>query len=169
MWVKSEYAGEVAVLSTWLSALLPWSVSLFRESFGPAGAVNAVWLRFLPGRFLYVFGAVERSGSPWNWVWEVPGFVASQGETTASFVWLAGSALFVFPLALSIVYYLDEARVESWGFDPVRALGGLLVASGTLLFVASVLLFVNQTGMTFPVGTMVQLGLGIVLLRAERT
>ena len=27
MWVRSEYAGELAVLSAWLCALLPWSVS----------------------------------------------------------------------------------------------------------------------------------------------
>lgn len=169
MWVKSEYAGEVAVLSTWLCALLPWSVSVFRSTFDSGEAVNAVWLRFLPGRFLYVFGAVERGGSPWNWVWEVPGFVASQGETTASYVWIAGAVVFLLPLALSIVYYADEARVESWPFDAVRALGGLLVASGALLGVSSVLLFQNQTGTTVPIGTLVQLGLGVILLRAERT
>ncbi|MEF8784508.1 MAG: TIGR04206 family protein [Haloarculaceae archaeon] len=168
MWVKSEYAGEVAVLSTWLCALLPWSVSVFRESFGSAGTVNAVWLRFLPGRFLYVFGAIERSGSPWNWVWEVPGFVASRGETIAGYVWAVGTVVFLLALALSIAYYLDEARVESWRFDPVRTLGGLLVASGALLLVASGLLFAEQSGTTVPVGTVVQLGLGAALLRAER-
>lgn len=168
MWVKSEYAGEVAVLSTWLCALLPWSVSVFQETFGSAGTVNAVWLRFLPGRFLYVFGAIERSGSPWNWVWEVPGFVASRGETIAGYVWVAGTVVFLLALALSIAYYLDEARVESWRLDPVRTLGGLLVASGVLLLVASGLLVSEQAGTTVPVGTVVQLGLGVSLLRAER-
>lgn len=169
MWVKSEYAGEVAVLSTWLCALLPWSVSVFQESFDSGASVTAVWLRFLPGRFLYLFGAIERAEGPWDWAWEVPGFVASQGETLAAFAWLAGATLFLFPLALSIVYYLDEQRVESWGIDPVRSLGRMLVISGSLLLVASGVLFFEQSGTTLPVGTLIQLGLGIVLLRAEQT
>lgn len=168
MWLRSEYAGEVAVLSTWLCALLPWSVSVFRQSVGAAGTVTAVWLRFLPGRFLYVLGALNRPGPPWNWVWEIPGFVASGGETVASYVWIAGTVVFVPALVLSVVYYVDEDRIESWPVDPVRTLGGLLTASGGLLLVASVLLFADQSGTTVPVGAAVQFVLGVALLRAER-
>lgn len=167
MWVKSEYAGEVAVLSTWLCALLPWSVSVFRAS-AEGVSVTAIWLRFLPGRFLYLFGPLRRGEGPWDWAWEVPGFVASRGETLAAFAWLAASVVFLLALALSLAYYVDEARVESWRIDPVRALGVLLVSSGALLLVASGLLFFEQAGTTVPVGTAIQLGLGVVLLRAER-
>jgi uncharacterized protein (TIGR04206 family) len=169
MWVKSEYAGEVAVLSTWLCALLPWSVSVFQASAGQGPSVTAVWLRFLPGRFLYLLGALQRGEGPWDWAWEVPGFVASRGETLAAFAWLAGAIVFLLPLALSLVYYLDEERVESWDMDPVRFLGTLLVISGSLLVVASSLLFLDQAGTTVPVGTLIQLGLGVALLRVERT
>lgn len=164
MWVKAEYAGEVAVLSTWLCGLLPWSVSLLQVQ-----NVTAIWFRFHPGRFLYVFGVVERGGSPWNWVWEVPGFVASRGEALASYAWIGGVAVFLVALALSVAYYLDEERVEAGRVDPVRALGGLLVASGVALLAASGLLFQHQAGTTVPVGTVIQLGLGAVLLRVERT
>ena len=168
MWVKSEYAGEVAVLSTWLCALLPWSVSVFQVSLDGGSSVTAIWLRFLPGRFLYLLGAIQRSEGPWDWAWEVPGFVASQGETLAAFAWLAGALIFLAPLALSFIYYFDEQRVESWDMDPVRSLGTLLVISGSLLLLASGLLVLDQAGTTVPVGTVIQLGLGIVLLRAER-
>jgi uncharacterized protein (TIGR04206 family) len=94
--------------------------------------------------------------------------VASQGETVASYVWLVGTAVFAFAFALSVAYYLDEARVESWRLDPVRTLGGLLVTSGAVLLLASGLLLSEQAGTTVPVGTILQLGLGVSLLRAER-
>ncbi len=161
MWVKSEYAGEVAVLSTWLSALMPWSVSFLQVGDG-----SAIWLRFLPGRFLFI----RNLGLPsrFDWVWEVPRFVGSSGEQLATYAWLAGVALFLVPFLYSVVYYLDEQRVEAWRFDPVRTLGGLLVASGVLLLAASGLLWANQTT-TLPIGTLVQLGLGGILLSVDRT
>jgi uncharacterized protein (TIGR04206 family) len=162
MWVKSEYAGEVAVLSTWLSALMPWSVSFLSAADG-----SAIWLRFLPGRFLFIQGL----GLPsrFDWAWEVPGFVGSSGETTAAYVWLASVALFVLPLVYSVAYYLDEERVEGWRLDPVRAIGGLLVASGVLMLAASGLLLTNLAGTTVPIGTLIQLGLGGILLTVDRT
>lgn len=36
-WVRSEYAGEVAVVSAWLAALLPWTVTI-QPSLPPLGA-----------------------------------------------------------------------------------------------------------------------------------
>lgn len=169
MWVKSEYAGEVAVLSTWLCALLPWSFSTFQTSVGSQASVTAIWIRFFPGRFLYLRGAIQRGESPWNWVWEVPEFVATQGETTAAYVWILAVVVFLLPFAFSIFYYFEEERVEDWEYDQVRIIGGLLVASGLLLLASSGLLFVNQSGNTFPIGSLIQMGLGVILLRAERT
>jgi uncharacterized protein (TIGR04206 family) len=167
MWVKSEYAGELAVFATWVCALLPWSVTVFQREL-ESGSLSAVWIRFLPGRFLYVFGIGFASDSPYRWVWEVPEFVATGGETAASYVWLAGVGVFLVAFFLSLAYYLDEERVESWRVDPVRLLGGLLVATGTILFVASAILWRAQSGVIVPVGTVFQLGLGAVLLRVER-
>ena len=45
MWVRSEYAGEFAVLSAWLCALSPWSVSYVSRS----------GLRLFRVHFVYVF------------------------------------------------------------------------------------------------------------------
>jgi len=164
MWVRSEYAGELAVLSTWLSALLPWSLTLFDRS-----GIVAVYIRFLPGRFLYIFGAdLPGEERPFLFVWEVPGFVATQGETLASYAALAGVLVFLAPLTLSVFYYLQEARVESL-VDPVRTLGWLLIASGLVFSVALALLWRFQAGTAVPVGALFQLGFGVVLLNTERT
>lgn len=168
MWVEPEYAGEVAVLSTWIAALLPWSVTFFQREMTQGGVVTAVWIRFLPGRFLYVFGLGFVQESPYRWVWDVPSFVATPGETIAGYVWLVGAAVFLVALAVSVVYYVDEQRVESWRFDPVRLLGGLLVTAGAVLLVATAILWRYQGGMILPVGVVFQLGLGIVLLRVDR-
>jgi uncharacterized protein (TIGR04206 family) len=168
MWVKSEYAGELAVFATWVCGLLPWSVTVFQREL-ESGALTAVWIRFLPGRFLYVFGLGFSSNSPYRWVWEVPEFVATGGETVASYVWLAGVGVFLLAFFLSVAYYVDKERVESWRIDPARLLGGLLVATGAVLVVASVILWRSQSGVIVPVGALFQLGLGTVLLRVERT
>ena len=31
MWVRSEYAGELAVLSTWVCGLAPWAMTVSRR------------------------------------------------------------------------------------------------------------------------------------------
>jgi len=168
MWVKSEYAGALAVVSTWVCGLLPWSVTLFQEELEPGVSVTAVWIRFLPGRFLYVFGIGFSEDSPYRWVWEVPEFVGTRGETIASYVWLAGVAVFAVAFVVSVLYYAAEEWVESWPVDPVRLLGVLLVATGVLLAAAVAVLVRFQAGIALPVGVFFQLGLGAVLLRVER-
>jgi len=169
MWIRSEYAGEFAVVFTWVSALLPWSVTVFERALVEGGGpVTAVWIRFLPGRFLYVFGLGLPGDSPYRWVWEVPDFVATSGETIASYLWLVSAATVLVAVLVSVVYYLDEARVESWRVDPVRLLGNLLFVSGGLLLGAVAVLFRFQGGVTVPVGGLFQVGFGVVLLRVER-
>ena len=36
-WVKAEYAGELAVVSAWIAALVPWSLSV--QPAGPFGSL----------------------------------------------------------------------------------------------------------------------------------
>ncbi len=169
MWVKSEYAGALAIVSTWLCALLPWSVTLFQEDVGPDVALAAVWIRFLPGRLLYLSGVGPGEKSPYRWVWEVPGFVATRGEALAGYVWLAGAAVFAVAFAVSLLYYVRETWVESWRVDPVRLLGSLLFMTGLVLSAAVVVLWRFQSGVVVPVGVLFHLGLGGVLLQADRT
>lgn len=169
MWVKSEYAGALAIVSTWLCALLPWSVTLFREELEPGVGMVAIWIRFLPGRLLYLSGVGLGDESPYRWVWEVPGFVATRGETLAGYVWLAGTAVFAVAFVVSLLYYVRETWVESWRVDPVRLLGSLLVLTGLVLSAAVAVLWRFQAGIVVPVGVLFHLGLGGVLLQADRT
>jgi uncharacterized protein (TIGR04206 family) len=162
MWVRSEYAGELAVLSTWLCALLPWSVTRFSDA-----GISAVTIRFLPVRFLYIFGTELPGERPVLFLWQVPGFVGTRGETLAAYAWIAGTLAFLVPLGISVAYYLREGAVES-RIDPVRVLGALLVAVGLVFLVPVGLLWYYVGGLTLPVGVLFQLGLGAVLLRTER-
>ena len=170
MWVRSEYAGELAVLSTWLCSLLPWAVT-----YGEAEVLaqeTSVWIFwFLPRRFLFLPSIEFESGSgvP-NWVWE---FLTSEiglygGETYAALFWAAGTLLFLAALVFSLLYYFAEDRIEGLRFDPVRVLGTLLLASGLLLFVTFVGLFRDHPGVTVPVGVLFQLVFGVLLLKTER-
>ena len=169
MWVRSEYAGELAVFSTWVCAFLPWSVTFFQQQLSTGQSLSAVWIRFTFGRFLYVFGLGFPGDSPYRWVWEVPDFVATRGERLASYVWLAGVAVFAVAFVFSVCYYLAEERVEALPVDPVRTLGALLVLAGVTLLAAAAILFDTQGGLLVPVGVLFQVGLGAILLRIERT
>ncbi|MEF8813961.1 MAG: TIGR04206 family protein [Halovenus sp.] len=162
MWVRSEYAGELSVLSTWLCALLPWSVS-----FGQFQEASVFFFWFLPGNFVFAPGIEGELERPF-WAWDFPGFVTQDWETTMVWLWLAGLAVFLCALAVSLLYYFDEEGVESWRIDPVRVLGGLLLGSGVILGGAFLLLFQNQPGTSLPVGTLFLLVFGVVLLQTER-
>lgn len=168
MRIKSDHAGPLAVVSTWVCVLLPWSVTVFREEMDAGGEILAIWIRYLPGRFLYVFGVGFDTGSPYRWVWEVPGFVATRGETLAGYVWLGGSAIFAVAFTVSLLYYADQERLDRLPVDPARLLGGLLVLTGLVLATGTVVLWQFQSGIILPVGVCFQLGLGGILLRAER-
>jgi uncharacterized protein (TIGR04206 family) len=144
MWARSEYAGELAVLATWLCALLPWSVTLF----SPQG-LTALTVRFLPLRLLYIFGAELPGERPLLFVWQVPGFVATPGETLAAEVWLAGAAAFLVPLGLSALYYRQEEGLEA-SFTAGRTFG-VVAASALLVFAAGAI--VGLSG-----GVLAQLG-----------
>lgn len=169
MWVKDEHAGPLAVVSTWVCALLPWSVTVFRRELEPGIEVLAVWIRFLPGRFLYVYGVGVGDESPYRWVWEVPGFVGTRGERLAAYVWLGAAAVFAVAFVVSLLYYADQERVEGWPVDPTRLLGGLLSLTGLMLAGGTVVLWRFQAGTVVPIGVFFHLVLGGILLTAERS
>jgi uncharacterized protein (TIGR04206 family) len=166
-WVKSEYAPELAVLSTWLVALLPWSGAVLPIEVA-GRQVTVVVIRFLYFRLQYIFGiSFGRQERPFLWVLEAPAF--NQTLTTASWVWVAGAALSLAPLALSVSYYLDEGGHEAWvPVDAVRLQGALLTALGIVLGVSTIL-FWDRQPITIPVGTLLTLVFGYLLLTVDRT
>ena len=165
--VRTKYSGELAVLSTWLCALLPWSVSVGTFDFSGT-MVSVVWLRFLPFRFLYILGGSLPGEAPFLPVWAVPDFVGTAGESTAAWLWIGGVVLFIVPFVLSIAYYLAEERVEAaLPVDPVRLQGALLLLVGLVLAAATAVLFSSLPGATLPLGTLFLVIFGLVLLRLE--
>jgi len=162
MWVRSEYAGELAVLSTWLLGFMPWTVTVLTDR-----ELTAFFLWFLPGNFLFTPGVGLPGERPF-WVWRMPAFFAGRGEVYASYAWVAGAAVFLAALAFSLLYYVDEERVEAWRFDPVRALGAALLVTGLCCTAAFGLLWRFHAGVHLPVGVLFQLAFGAVLLRTER-
>lgn len=164
-WVKSEYAGEFAVLSTWLVGLAPWSASVFTIS-----DLSVVALRFLPFRLQYIFGATLSGERPFIWAWEVADFQQSAELTLAGRLGLAALALYAVPFGLSVVYYFEEERVAgALPVDPVRLFGGLLGLVALLSGAAGALFVTNFPGTTIPVGSVIAAVLAYLLLTVDRT
>jgi uncharacterized protein (TIGR04206 family) len=165
VWVRSEYAGEFAVLSAWVSALLPWSVS-----FASQGSVSLVVVRFPLLAFQFLLGAQLRGAEqPLLPVWSAYGFPASEAVAQAYLVWLGGAAVFGLALLLSVVYYAADERLEErLPVDPVRLMGGLLLATAVVLSVSTVMLWGSFLGGSVPVGLVFLYAFGYLLLTVER-
>lgn len=177
VWVRSEYAGELAVLSTWVAALLPWNIHYAPLSEG----ASVLFVRFPLLQVRYVSGLPVRTmqlGLPVpapladssGLVVSVIAFQDHAGLTTAYWAWAAGAALYLVALGVSAAYFSDQERVEAWPVDPVKLLGGLLLAVAAALGLASYLTFTAAAfpGVPLPVGVVLVALLGSVLVGAER-
>jgi len=164
MWVRSEYAGELAVLSAWVCALLPWSVTynpqigLYRIHFVYA------FLQFLPSIDL------GEAFDPYVLVQNASGFPESPTVAFGYELWLAAAVVFTFALVLSAVYYVyDDLLEERLPADPVRVMGVLLVGTALPLTAATYYLVTGSGGITVPVGVVFLYLLGGLLLVVDRT
>jgi uncharacterized protein (TIGR04206 family) len=170
MWVRSEYAGELAVLATWLTALLPWSASFISRSPSPNVRFTVVNIRFVFFQFHYLFGvdfAEQSLADIVQLVHQVPGFVPAN-QVTESWIWVGGAAVYAALFVLSLLYYAREDwLVERLPVDPIRLFGGAFAVLGAV-FVAASLMFA-QHQLTAPIGALFMLVFGAILLRVERT
>lgn len=168
-WVNSEYAGELAVVSAWLAALLPWSVTVRSGTLLGENA-SLIVVRFPVAMFQFLFGPDVQGFDSFVPVWAARGFTGSEAVATAYTLWLVGGILVGLAVILSAIYYTRDERLEARSpVDPVRLMGALLLPAGALFFVAAVLLFRAQGGVTVPVGAGLVPVLGGVLLMVERT
>jgi hypothetical protein len=166
VWVRSEYAGELAVLSAWLSVLAPWNVAY---STGVAGG-DVLFVRFPFFQVRYTYGVPVADGVTVQDVLSALSFQSGQTIAVAYRVWVVGAAVLAAALVLSVVYYAREDHLEAASLDPVRAMGVLLTLGGLALAVSTYLLVTRGfPGILLPVGVVLQLVLGVVLLRVERT
>jgi hypothetical protein len=166
MWVRSEYAGELAVLSTWLSTLIPWNVT-YASGVG-GGAL--LFVRFPLFQVRYTFGVPLAQGIVVSHPLSALAFQRGQGLAVAYRVWTVAAVAFLAALVVSVLYYRNESWVESWAVDPVHLLGGLLAGTGGFLAVATYFLVTRGfPGVPVPVGVVFLLAFGVVLLTVDRT
>jgi hypothetical protein len=166
MWVRSEYAGELAVLLTWLSALIPWNVSYASNASGAA----LLFVRFPFAQIRYVFGVPIARGVVVSDPLSALAFQQGSPIAAAYRLWAVGAAVFAVALLVSVVYYRREAWAESWPVDPVRLLGALLLGTG-LVFAGATYLLLSRgfSGLPIPLGVVFLLLFGGLLLTVDRT
>lgn len=165
VWVRSEYAGELAVLSTWLSAFLPWNVMLSSVAGG-----SVLFVRFPFVQIRYTYGVPFAEGTVILDPLSAISFQAGNSIAVAYQTWAVGAAIFAVAFVFSIVYYVAEARVEALPVDPVRVLGTLLGLTGVVLAVSTYLLVTRGfPGIPIPIGVLFFFLFGGVLLTIERT
>ena len=165
VWVRSEYAGELAVLSTWLSVFIPWNVTLSAVSQG-----TVLFVRFPLFQIRYTYGLPFARGTRLMDPLSALAFQSGTTIATAYRAWVLGAGLFALALGFSIAYYLAEERVEALAFDPVRLLGALLGLTGVALAAATALLVTRGLpGTPIPIGVVFLFVFAGVLLTIERT
>jgi len=189
-WVKSEYAGELAVLSAWIAALVPWSVTV--HTGGPLGSwlfmirfplaelqVRAASTVTIDGQEVQVAELIDQvypGVAVWGNAYLVdPISAATTYEVTVlqlgSVAWAVGTVFVVLAVLLSLAMYRDEAATaRRLPADEVRVMGGLLLAA-TLAFVAATVLYLqgrDVVGVPIPVGVVVVGALAVALLRVDR-
>jgi hypothetical protein len=193
-WVRADYAGELAVLSAWLAALLPWSVTYasaavppFRGSFVlvRSGLVELGFVWNLPkitvegGGRVRLMELLPLSGVPGvpltRTFWAstpvysaatVPDGLGTAGLAAGVLAGVAGLAILV-GLGLSVAMYRDEERFVT--ARTVRGMGALLGTAGVAFLGSSLAYWRSPArGIPVPVGAVVLCALGAVLLTVDR-
>lgn len=192
-WVRSEYAGEFAVISAWLSMVLPWNI-VYHPSVPTDPLASKMAIIRLPlAEVQFRFPAVveingETSSASAILEQMYPGFrlfgevflttpVGASGHydgylQLGSYAWAVGALAVAAAFVVSIALYLREETVEAkLPADPVRLIGGLLGVATLALAAASVLYFFDRDlgGIPIPVGVLIMGALSVALLRVERT
>jgi uncharacterized protein (TIGR04206 family) len=165
VWVRSEYAGELAVLSAWLSACIPWNVT-----FSSVAGGSVLFVRFPFLQVRYTYGVPFARGVAVSDPLSAIAFQSGNTVVAAYQAWAVGAGVFALAFGLSIGYYLREERVEALPIDPVRLMGALLGLSGAVLAAATYLLYTRGfPGVPIPVGVVFLLIFAGVLLTIDRT
>ncbi|PSQ47167.1 hypothetical protein BRD19_10315 [Halobacteriales archaeon SW_7_65_23] len=190
MWVRSEYASELAVLSAWIAVLLPWNVA-YQPNAPPDGQASVYFFRFalfeVQFRRPWVFeinGDVTEAMEPLDITYggtQLFGNVYAMLPTSAvtfhdgmmgqaSLLWALAALAFAVAFALSLALYFREQEVaEKLPVSEVQLMGGLLGvgAVGTVGASALYLTARDSTGVPIPVGALVVAVLAVVLLQTE--
>lgn len=166
VWVKSKYAGEFAVVSAWIAAVLPWYVSYAPDV---EGGGSVLYVRFSAVQIRYIFGIPFADAVTVSHAVKAKTLDSGAIET-AYVVWWVGLAVLVLAVALSVFMYVDLETVEdALPVSSVRVMGGLLTLAGAVLAVATALFYTRTIFGEYPIpiGLAVMLLLGVLLLRVD--
>ena len=165
VWVRSEYAGELAVLSAWLATLIPWNVTYSPEIAGG----RLLFVRFPFAEVRFAFGVpLAESVAVFHPLAAVE-LQRGQSVQVAYEAWVVGAAILAVAVLFSVLYYAREDRVEAGPVDPVRTMGGLL-GLAALSFAAATALLIERgfPGVPIPIGVVLLFALSGVLLTVDR-
>ncbi|PSP55178.1 hypothetical protein BRC82_06610 [Halobacteriales archaeon QS_1_67_19] len=164
VWVRSEYAGELAVMLAWLSAFVPWNVTYSTLS----GIGSVLFVRFPFFQVRYAFGIPIADGVALATPLSALSYQRGQSIAVAYEAWLVGAAVLAAVVGLSLLLYLYEDRVEA-RFDAVRAMGALITLGAVALTAATWLLWTRGLpGLPIPLGVALLYLFGGTLLVARR-
>jgi hypothetical protein len=164
VWVRSEYAEELAVVTAWLSAFLPWNVTYSALS----GVGSVLFVRFPFFQVRYIFGISISEGVAVSTPLGALAYQEGQSIAVAYAAWAVGAAVLAAAVALALLLYRYEDRVEAT-IDPVWVMGALLSLAGVVLTGATWLLWTRGfPGLPIPVGVVFLYLFGGTLLLARR-
>lgn len=193
-WIKEEYAAEVAVLTTWIATVLPWSVSYVSYSGGAPVDSLLVFFRFpvfeIQARFP---GKIEGNGEviqtvPSEFLTDQFGGVALLGNiylgvpvlrlddvaglvSVAHVLWSAAALLMGLLFVLSVAMYRREDRIQAWlprDYVTVTSLGFGVIAVLLAGATATLAMADAPYGTPVPIGVVLLCAFAIALWRAER-
>lgn len=170
VWVRSEYAGELAVVFAWLAALLPWNVTY---STLP-GLGSALFVRFPFVQVRYAFGLPVAKATAVRSPLGALELQAGRAVAVGYQAWVVGAAVVAVAVLLSVLLYRHEESIEAGfadalGIDVVRVMGGLLGLAAVVLSAATWFIWSRGLpGLPIPVGVVLLYVFGGILLVVQR-
>lgn len=147
IWVNTDYLNEYAVLTTWLSTLLPWTISTgvipnfgqFARIYFPLASIRYLWVNpFDHTTIKTPLGAYHTQ--------------AGHTMATIHLLWLLGTTLLILTLALSITLYYNESRTtRHLPYPPAHLLGiGLALTASCFTLATAAHHWYNFPGTAIP-------------------
>ena len=190
-WLNEEYADEFAVLTTWLAALLPWSISWGSD---PATQSLLVFFRLpivdfqlrfptevtvdgqviettIPQRLAEQYGGIDLVANA-HVVFPPSRLGAVDGtHSWAYLAWSVATVVFLIAFVLSLAMYWREDAVQArLPVEYATLTAGLFGVLAVLLGVATIGLFQagGAYGTPIPIGVVLLGAFAVLLWRAER-